>query len=80
MTDVTFNGEAWNDLEDGTEGLLDEWLVVVSDTVTKGQLIAQVVLVKTSYEITAPVSGTISTINVAAQENFTQEDVLAVIN
>ncbi len=79
MTNVVLNDDAWQDVEDGTEGLLDEWLVGVGDSVSQGQVIANVVLVKTNHEIEAPADGTIQSIEVADQDNFTRGAVLAII-
>jgi len=79
MTDVVLKAEAWEDVEEGTEALLDEWLVGEGDSVTEGQIIANVVLVKTTHEIEAPAAGVVQKIEVAEQDNFAKDQVLAVI-
>lgn len=77
MVDVTFPDEPWADVEEGTEALLDEWLVAVGDRVEQGQIIANVVLVKATHELTAPAAGVIESIEVAATQNFARSQVLA---
>ena len=79
MTNVILNDEAWEDVEEGTEGLLDEWLVGEGDSVSQGQVIANVVLVKATHEIAAPADGTLKSIEVPAEENFGRGEILAVI-
>lgn len=79
MTYVTTSDEIWQDLEPGTEGLLDEWLVEEGDAVEAGQAIARVVLVKANHEIAAPATGVMGTILVAAQDGFSQGQHLAEI-
>jgi pyruvate/2-oxoglutarate dehydrogenase complex dihydrolipoamide acyltransferase (E2) component len=80
MVDVRFPDEPWADVEEGTEALLDEWLVAVGDRVEQGQIIANVVLVKATHELTAPAAGVIESIEVAATQNFARGQVLARIN
>jgi len=77
MTDITLPDEAWAEVEEGTEALLDEWLVAVGDRVEAGQIIAHVVLVKATHEITAPEAGVIESLAVAATQNFPRGTVLA---
>jgi len=77
MVDITFPDEPWADVEEGTEALLDEWLVAVGDRVEQGQIIANVVLVKSTHELTAPASGVVESIEVAATQNFPRGAVLA---
>jgi len=77
MVDVTFPDEPWADVEEGTEALLDEWLVAVGDRVEPGQIIANVVLVKATHEVAAPAAGVVESIEVAATQNFPRGKVLA---
>jgi len=72
MVDVVLPDEAWADVEEGTEALLDEWLVAAGDRVEAGQIIGHVVLVKATHELLAPAS-----LDVAAQANFPRGAVLA---
>ena len=77
MTDITLADEAWAEVEEGTEALLDEWLVAAGERVEAGQIIAHVVLVKATHEITAPAAGVIESLAVAATQNFPRGTVLA---
>lgn len=70
MNDVTLPAELWADVDEGTEALVEEWRVKEQDTVTAGQVLGSVVLVKSSYEITAPVAGTVQRICVQVEETF----------
>lgn len=79
MTNIVLNDDAWQDVEEGTEALLDDWLVGAGDSVSQGQVIANVVLVKTTHEIEAPAGGTIQSIEIDEQDNFTRGAVLAII-
>jgi biotin carboxyl carrier protein len=78
MTNVITENDIWDGLEEGTEGLLDEWLVDDGVEVEMGQPIALIVIVKANYEIKAPKTGTINII-VDSQDSFTKEQPLAEI-
>ncbi|MFG0723375.1 lipoyl domain-containing protein [Pseudomonas sp. GLN_6] len=80
MTAIYLQDEAWEDIEEGTEALLDEWHVKEGDKVEAGQLVASVMVVKTSFDVLAPAAGTIGKLLVAAQDNFTREQALAELN
>jgi len=77
MTQIQLNDSVWSDVEDGTEALLDEWLVKVGDTVSAGQVMGIAELVKTSHEITAPISGKVTALKVDAQATFGRGVVVA---
>lgn len=77
MVDITLPDEAWADVEEGTEALLDEWLVAAGDRVEAGQVIGHVVLVKATHELIAPQAGTIESLDVGATQNFPRGAVLA---
>jgi biotin carboxyl carrier protein len=77
MTNVTMADAVWQDVEDGTEALLQEWLVKPGDTVSAGQALGVAELVKTTHEITAPVDGVVTALLVAAQDTFGRDAVLA---
>lgn len=66
MIPITLPEEAWQDVEPGTEALLDEWLAASGEAVTAGQSIAVVVMVKTTIEVATPVNGVIDEIFIAA--------------
>jgi len=70
MLAIRLADEMWKDVEPGTEALLDQWLVKENDAVSAGQPVANVVLVKTSIEVSAPEGGRIARILVAAGETF----------
>jgi pyruvate/2-oxoglutarate dehydrogenase complex dihydrolipoamide acyltransferase (E2) component len=76
---VRIPAEAWQGVEEGTEALLEQWLVREGDVVAAGQPVATVVLVKTNYEIAAPAAGRIAKIVVAAQGTFGRDQDLAVL-
>jgi len=77
MAIITLPEEAWADVEPGTEALLERWLVSVGDAVQAGQVVAEAVLVKTSYEIKAPAAGVISAIRVGESDTFGKDVALA---
>jgi biotin carboxyl carrier protein len=77
MTDVTMADTVWQDVEEGTEALLQEWLVQPGDTVSAGQVLGVAELVKTTHEITAPAAGVVAALSVAAQDTFARGAVLA---
>lgn len=71
--------EVWADVEPGTEALVEDWLVVEGATVKAGQALANVVVVKSSHEITAPADGVLEKILVAAEDTFAPGTVLALL-
>lgn len=77
MINIQLQDEAWENLEVEIEALLDEWHVKVGDTVQAQQLLASVMVVKTSFDVLAPAAGTISNLLVAAQDNFARGQALA---
>ena len=54
MVDITLPDEAWADVEEGTEALLEDWFVAVGDRVEAGQVVANVMLVKAAHEVLRP--------------------------
>ncbi len=75
--DVVAPAGIWEDTDDDVEGLLDEWQVAAGDTVTVGQALASLMVVKTSYELDSPLAGTVAEVCVAEGETFGRETVLA---
>ncbi|HMN22613.1 MAG TPA: lipoyl domain-containing protein [Ottowia sp.] len=75
--EVTLPPEAWAGVEAGTEALVDKWHVKEGDPVRAGQLLASVVLVKTSHEILAPADGVVERILVASEDTFGPGQALA---
>lgn len=70
MTDIVLDDAVWQDVEPGTEALMDQWLVKPGDAVAAGQVVAKVVLVKATLEVTAPVAGVVEKILVPAEQTF----------
>jgi len=70
MTAITLDDAVWTDVEEGTEALVDRWLVGEGAAVRAGQPVASVVLVKTTIEVPAPADGILERILVAAGETF----------
>lgn len=67
----------WEDVDDGIEGLLEEWYVAVGDVVEAGQAIASLMIVKASLDLEAPLAGTVVNIIVAKGETFGRDTELA---
>jgi biotin carboxyl carrier protein len=76
MIEVTLMESAWADVEEGTEALVDEWMVKEGDRVDAGQALGVVELVKTSHEIAAPSAGVVKAIKVKPQETFGRGQIL----
>lgn len=79
MTEITLGADAWKDVDPGTEALLDKWLVAEGDTVSAGQILANVVIVKANQDIAAPSNGRIVKILVKADETFARGKPLALL-
>mgnify|MGYP000853830728 CR=1 FL=1 len=77
MIDIVIEDSVWADVEEGTEALLQEWLVREGDRVEAGQVLGVAELVKTSHEIFAPSAGTVVALQVAEQATFGRGAVLA---
>lgn len=79
MLAIRLADEMWKDVEPGTEALLDKWLVKEGDTVSPGQPVANVVLVKTALEVSAPAGGRVAKILVQAEQTFARGSDLALL-
>lgn len=77
MIPINLPESVWNDVEPGTEALLEEWAVPVGATVKAGQTVAIVVLVKTSVEICAPADGVLEQIIIPAGDTIARGHPLA---
>lgn len=77
MIPITLPDVAWEGAQDGIEALLDKWLVAPGVHVTKGQVLASVMLVKAAVDIEAPADGVIDSIAVHDGESFASGTVLA---
>ena len=79
MTEVTLGDEAWQGVDASVQALLDQWLVQAGDTVRAGQPLAQVVLVKSSLEVSAPVAGRVGQLLVPAGSTFARGQAIATL-
>ncbi|MDB5952723.1 MAG: biotin/lipoyl attachment [Massilia sp.] len=77
MIAIRLPDSAWEDVELGTEALLEEWTVPVGATVKAGQTVAIVVMVKTSVEVVAPVEGVLEQILIPAGDTIARDQPLA---
>jgi pyruvate/2-oxoglutarate dehydrogenase complex dihydrolipoamide acyltransferase (E2) component len=79
VIELTLGVDAWKDVEPGVEALVDKWLVAEGDAVRAGQVLANVVLVKTNLEIVAPADGRIEKILVPVNETFARAKPIALL-
>jgi len=79
MTEVTLDAQAWQGVEESVEALVDKWLVQPGDTVQAGQALANVVLVKSNLEVTAPAAGRVAQILVPAGSTFARGKPIVVL-
>lgn len=76
---IVLADDVWADVETGTEALVEDWLVSEGASVKAGQPIANVVVVKSNHEVTAPTDGVVEKILVAAEDTFAPGTVLALL-
>jgi pyruvate/2-oxoglutarate dehydrogenase complex dihydrolipoamide acyltransferase (E2) component len=67
---VILDDSHWQGVDEGTEALVEQWLVTEGARVTAGQPLAQVVIVKASCEVVSPVNGVVTRILVPADGTF----------
>ncbi|HJV00828.1 MAG TPA: lipoyl domain-containing protein [Burkholderiaceae bacterium] len=77
MIEVMMTGEVWNDVEPGTEALLQAWQVKEGEQVEAGQVLVSAELVKTTHDITAPAAGRVSALLAAEGDTIGPATVLA---
>lgn len=77
--EIVLGKDVWADVEAGTEALVEDWLVSEGDSVKAGQPIANVVVVKSNHEVTAPADGVIEKILIAAEDTFAPGTALALL-
>lgn len=77
MMDVMMTGDVWDDVEPGTEALLQEWQVKEGDLVAAGQVLVCAELVKTTHDITAPAAGRVIALLAAEGDTIGPATVLA---
>lgn len=80
MIEIKAPSEAFEDADEGVEGLLEAWLVAEGDIVTAGQPVVDAIVVKTSFQVYAPCDGTIGTIVVPQGNTFPVGAVLATMD
>jgi pyruvate/2-oxoglutarate dehydrogenase complex dihydrolipoamide acyltransferase (E2) component len=79
MTEVTLKPDAWEGVDAAVEALVDKWLVQEGDIVQAGQPLANVVLVKSNLEISAPAAGRVTQILVPAGSTFARGQPIATL-
>lgn len=79
MKDIVLADGVWEGVDASVQALVDKWLVREGDTVQAGQPLANVVLVKSNVEVTAPAAGRMAQIRVPAGATFTRGAVLATL-
>jgi pyruvate/2-oxoglutarate dehydrogenase complex dihydrolipoamide acyltransferase (E2) component len=77
VTPVRLPDEAWGD--EATEALLNRWLVPEGAPVRAGEPIAEVMIVKTTLTLDAPVGGTLARVLVPEQQTFGRGQDVALI-
>lgn len=77
MIDIRPPEDIFEDVDEGVEGLLEAWLVEENDRVAADQPVADAVVVKTSFQVLAPASGTVAEIVVPKGDTFPAGAVLA---
>ncbi len=68
--DIVVPAGAWEGVDDGVQGVVDAWLVAEGAAVEAGEPLVRAILVKTTIEVEAVVSGTLEKILVPAGENY----------
>jgi pyruvate/2-oxoglutarate dehydrogenase complex dihydrolipoamide acyltransferase (E2) component len=76
MTDVIVPPELW---DEDLEGALSMWLVETGDTVAKGDVLCEVAVEKTTFEVVAPAAGKV-TVLVQAEAPVKRGTVIARIS
>lgn len=74
--DIVLPGTAWEGVDPGVQGLVDQWLVTEGTAVEAGQPLVRVVLVKSTIEVDAAASGRLDAILVRAGDNFARNQPL----
>lgn len=79
MIEIRAPEDLFRDSGEGVEGLLEAWLVEEGEWVTAGHPVADAIVVKTSFQVSAPCDGTIGKIVVPHGETFAAGAVLATL-
>jgi biotin carboxyl carrier protein len=76
---VRLDPAVWEGVDQDTEALLESWAVNEGASVNEGDTLGVAVLVKTSIDLTAPASGTVTRILVPKDGTFGRDQDLAII-
>jgi pyruvate/2-oxoglutarate dehydrogenase complex dihydrolipoamide acyltransferase (E2) component len=79
MVAVRLDSAVWEGVDEETEALLESWQVSEGASVHEGETLGVAVLVKTSIDLTAPASGTLTRILVHKDDTFARDRDLAII-
>ena len=79
MIAVRLDPGFWEGVDEETEALLESWHVGEGASVREGDTLGVAVLVKTSIDLTAPASGTLTRILVQQDATFGRDQDLAII-
>jgi biotin carboxyl carrier protein len=79
MVAVRLDPAVWAGVDDETEALLESWQVSEGASISRGDALGVAVLVKTSIDLTAPASGTLTRILVQEDATFGRDQDLAII-
>jgi pyruvate/2-oxoglutarate dehydrogenase complex dihydrolipoamide acyltransferase (E2) component len=79
VIEIALGADAWKDVDPGVEALLDKWRVGAGDTVRAGQVLANVVIVKSNQDVVAPADGRIEKILVPEGATFAQGKPIALL-
>ncbi|MFC7051013.1 lipoyl domain-containing protein [Emcibacter nanhaiensis] len=72
MSEIKIDEDLW---DEDTEGVITAWLFDDGDSVSAGDVVAEVMVEKIQHEVEAPAGGTLS-IKVAAEEAVNKGDVI----
>ena len=76
MIELVISQDEWP-TEQQADGMVVQWTVAAGDTVKQGQVILEIVIVKTTMEVSAPANGVLREICVTKGKLFKPGTVLA---
>jgi len=68
--DITLPAELWEGVPADAQALVDAWLVDPGAHVQEGEIVARVILAKSTLDVAAPAAGMLDRILVAAGSSF----------
>ncbi len=77
--EVRSPADAWEDVSDDVDALVESWGVAVGDRVSQGQPLGVLIVVKTTFDIVAPADGEVTAILVEAGSTCGRDAVLATL-